>query len=118
MAIDRQDSPYRVGNRYDVMLDPDDGGALIPASPPDPDELVVRSRQPDEPVIILANTCARHDADRSRGHHPLRSTSGPASTLCGPDGLEYRLRFDQREERVPLPPHRAGQPGPMRRLRA
>jgi hypothetical protein len=87
MAIDRQDSPYRRGNRYDVMpipmvqehCVPVDAGAV---------QLVVESRQLTNQ--ILSDTYSSGEAPEAHLHF---DDGGASLHVCGPDGLEY-LRFD------------------------
>ena len=87
MAIDRQDSPYRRGTRYELMpipmvLDhchPVDAGAV---------QLVVESRQLTNQ--ILTDTYAD---GAELDDHVAFDDFGASLHVCGPDGLEH-LRFD------------------------
>jgi hypothetical protein len=87
MAIDRQDSPYRRGNRYEVMpipmvqehCVPVDAGAV---------QLVVESRHLTDQV--LAETYGEGGAPDAAVHF---DDFGASLHVCSPDGLEH-LRFD------------------------
>jgi hypothetical protein len=88
MAIDRQDSPYRRGNRFDVMPIPmvTDHCLPVPAGAVD---LVVESRHLTNQ--ILAETFADGSLPESKVEF---DDFGASLHVCGAqDGLEY-LRFD------------------------
>jgi hypothetical protein len=87
MAIDRQDSPYRRGTRYDVMPIP-----MVPehciAVDAGPVQLVVESRRLTNE--ILDATYAPGEIDEAEVDF---DDHGATVHVCGPDGLEH-LRFD------------------------
>jgi hypothetical protein len=88
MAIDRQDSPYRRGNRYDVMPIPmvPEHCYKVPAGAVD---LVVEARQLNDQV--LAETYAAGAIPEAKVQY---DDYGASLHVCDPgDGLEY-LRFD------------------------
>jgi alkylhydroperoxidase family enzyme len=88
MAIDRQDSPYRLGNRYEVMPIPmvPEHCVTVDAGPV---QLVVESRHLTDQ--ILADTYVNTKPSESTIHF---DDFGATLHVCGTaDGLEY-LRFD------------------------
>lgn len=87
MAIDRQDSPYRRGNRYDVMPIPMVQDHCIPVAA-GPVQLVVESRHLTNQ--ILHETYADNPDVEASIHF---DDFGASLHVCGPDGLEH-LRFD------------------------
>lgn len=87
MAIDRQDSPYRRGIRYDVMPIPMVPEHCIPVAA-GPVQLVVESRHLTNQ--ILHETYADNPDVEATIHF---DDFGASLHVCGPDGLEY-LRFD------------------------
>jgi hypothetical protein len=88
MAIDRQDSPYRRGNRYEVMPIPMVPEHCIPV-PAGAVQLVVESRQLTDQ--ILAETYADGEIPEAEVHF---EDFGASLHVCGAeDGLEH-LRFD------------------------
>jgi hypothetical protein len=88
MAIDRQDSPYRRGNRYEVMPIPMVPEHCIPVHA-GPVNLVVESRQLTDQ--ILAETYANGEIPEAEVHF---DDFGASLHVCGAaDGLEH-LRFD------------------------
>jgi hypothetical protein len=87
MAIDRQDSPYRRGTRYDVMPIPMVLEHCI-AVDAGPVQLVVESRRLTN--AILDATYAAGEIDEAE---VAFDDHGATVHVCGPDGLEH-LRFD------------------------
>ena len=87
MAIDRQDSPYRRGIRYDVMPIPMVPEHCIPVAA-GPVQLIVESRHLTNQ--ILADTYADNDEIEAKIHF---DDFGASLHVCGPDGSEH-LRFD------------------------
>lgn len=87
MAIDRQDSPYRRGNRYDVMPIPMVQDHCIPVAA-GPVQLVVESRHLTNQ--ILHETYADNPDVEASIHF---DDFGASLHVCGPDGREH-LRFD------------------------
>jgi hypothetical protein len=88
MAIDRQESPYRRGNRYEVMPIPMVTEHCIPVAA-GPVQLVVESRQLTDQ--ILAETYADGEIPEAEVHF---EDFGASLHVCGTaDGLEH-LRFD------------------------
>ena len=88
MAIDRQDSPYRRGNRYDMLPIPmvAENCVKVPAGAVD---LIVESRALNDQV--LAETYADGTLPSAAVHF---DDGGASLHVCGAtDGLEY-LRFD------------------------
>jgi hypothetical protein len=88
MAIDRQDSPYRRGNRYEVMPIPMVVDHCLPV-PAGAVNLVVESRQLTDQ--ILQETYADGQIPEAEVHF---DDFGASLHVCGAaDGLEH-LRFD------------------------
>ena len=88
MAIDRQESPYRRGNHYDVMPIPMVTEHCLPVRAGAVD-LVVESRQLTD--AILAETYADGEIPEAEEHF---DDFGASLHVCGAeDGLEH-LRFD------------------------
>jgi len=87
MAIDRQDSPYRRGIRYDLMPIPMVPEHCLPVAA-GPVQLVVESRHLTNQ--ILDETYAGNQAVETEIHF---DDFGASLHVCSPDGLEH-LRFD------------------------
>jgi hypothetical protein len=87
MAIDRQESPYRRGIRYEVMPIPMVPEHCIPVAA-GPVQLVVESRHLTNQ--ILHDTYAGNEEVETAIHF---DDFGASLHVCGPDGLEH-LRFD------------------------
>ena len=88
MAIDRQDSPYRRGNRYEVMPIPMVTEHCLPV-PAGAVSLVVESRQLTDQ--ILTDTYGAGEIPEAEVHF---EDFGASLHVCGADdGLEH-LRFD------------------------
>jgi hypothetical protein len=88
VAIDRQESPYRRGNRYEVMPIPMVTEHCIPVAA-GPVQLVVESRQLTDQ--ILTDTYADGEIPEAEVHF---DDFGASLHVCGTaDGLEH-LRFD------------------------
>jgi hypothetical protein len=88
VAIDRQESPYRRGNRYEVMPIPMVTEHCIPVAA-GPVQLVVESRQLTDK--ILSDTYANGEIPDAEVHF---DDFGASLHVCGTaDGLEH-LRFD------------------------
>ena len=86
MAIDRQDSPYRRGNRYDRLPIPMIEEHCIPVAA-GAVQLVVESRR-------LTNAIVEESLPGGGGRRrPLRRRRRPQLHVLGADGLEH-LRFD------------------------
>jgi hypothetical protein len=87
MAIDRQESPYRRGNRYEVMPIPMVAEHCIPVDA-GAVRLVVESRQLTDQ--ILTETYGEGGAPDAEVHF---DDFGASLHVCGLDGFEH-LRFD------------------------
>jgi hypothetical protein len=87
VAIDRQESPYRRGNRYEVMPIPMVTEHCIPVAA-GPVQLVVESRQLTDQ--ILTDTYANGEIPEAEVHF---DDFGASLHVCDADGLEH-LRFD------------------------